>query len=246
MSRDPIDEEGGLNLYGFVWNRPTSFIDVNGLSAFLPKFLRIVPRLADWYQTEFYPDPPPESHPVYTSVYKVSRGATSIVDLSSDWTEQGTSHYPGEECEEGTPPDFWIHLDSGMFSTQERHLSAESEAAFFGSYHYVKPPENITTKITLRSIIRDEYECVCYDQDDNLWHWVWTSTRTIGELPVTKETQRVQSQKVQLRKSELKHPFYPDKSGYDEYGIPDTSTDELHNRHRNYKNIPNVTRWGSA
>jgi len=32
-SRDPIEEEGGLNLYGFVGNRPTSVVDLLGLAA---------------------------------------------------------------------------------------------------------------------------------------------------------------------------------------------------------------------
>lgn len=30
MSRDPIEEEGGTNLYGFVWNNPNNWIDVLG------------------------------------------------------------------------------------------------------------------------------------------------------------------------------------------------------------------------
>ena len=32
-SRDPIEEEGGVNLYGFVFNRPTNLVDSLGLSA---------------------------------------------------------------------------------------------------------------------------------------------------------------------------------------------------------------------
>jgi len=30
-ARDPIEEQGGLNLYGFIWNRAVSYIDNNGL-----------------------------------------------------------------------------------------------------------------------------------------------------------------------------------------------------------------------
>ncbi|WP_038162376.1 RHS repeat-associated core domain-containing protein [Verrucomicrobium sp. BvORR106] len=32
LSRDPIEEQGGLNLYGFVANNPINDVDVNGLS----------------------------------------------------------------------------------------------------------------------------------------------------------------------------------------------------------------------
>jgi len=32
LSRDPIGENGGVNIYGFVWNMPVSFIDLVGLS----------------------------------------------------------------------------------------------------------------------------------------------------------------------------------------------------------------------
>lgn len=34
LSRDPIEENGGVNLYGFVQNRPTQLIDAVGLSVF--------------------------------------------------------------------------------------------------------------------------------------------------------------------------------------------------------------------
>ncbi len=33
MNRDPIGEDGGLNLYVFVINRPHGLVDVNGLAA---------------------------------------------------------------------------------------------------------------------------------------------------------------------------------------------------------------------
>lgn len=35
-SRDPIEEEGGLNLYGFVWNNSIIYIDILGGSPFGP------------------------------------------------------------------------------------------------------------------------------------------------------------------------------------------------------------------
>lgn len=35
MSRDPIGEKGGLNLYGYVGNRPSNFIDPDGSLPFL-------------------------------------------------------------------------------------------------------------------------------------------------------------------------------------------------------------------
>lgn len=36
VNRDPIDEEGGLGLYGFVVNNPVSFIDIDGRQIFPP------------------------------------------------------------------------------------------------------------------------------------------------------------------------------------------------------------------
>jgi RHS repeat-associated protein len=32
LNRDPIAEEGGLNLYGFVHNNPVSSVDANGFA----------------------------------------------------------------------------------------------------------------------------------------------------------------------------------------------------------------------
>jgi uncharacterized protein RhaS with RHS repeats len=34
LNRDPIEEEGGLNLYGYVFNNPVNWIDRNGLDVF--------------------------------------------------------------------------------------------------------------------------------------------------------------------------------------------------------------------
>ena len=42
LSRDPIGERGGLNLYGFVGNDPTSHIDVLGLESLKPCAFEIV------------------------------------------------------------------------------------------------------------------------------------------------------------------------------------------------------------
>jgi RHS repeat-associated protein len=36
LTRDPIGERGGLNLYGFVGNNPMSFVDPYGLDSFVP------------------------------------------------------------------------------------------------------------------------------------------------------------------------------------------------------------------
>ncbi|MEW6657342.1 MAG: RHS repeat-associated core domain-containing protein [Thermodesulfobacteriota bacterium] len=36
LTRDPIGEEGGINLYGFVGNNPINYIDPNGLKAVIP------------------------------------------------------------------------------------------------------------------------------------------------------------------------------------------------------------------
>jgi RHS repeat-associated protein len=36
LSRDPIEEEGGLNLYGFCLNEPTGWVDILGLGLFGP------------------------------------------------------------------------------------------------------------------------------------------------------------------------------------------------------------------
>src|ERR1043165_6617251 len=33
INRDPIEEWGGMNVYGFVGNRPANRVDVNGLDA---------------------------------------------------------------------------------------------------------------------------------------------------------------------------------------------------------------------
>ena len=33
LNRDPINEKGGINLYGFVKNDPTTYIDIDGLTA---------------------------------------------------------------------------------------------------------------------------------------------------------------------------------------------------------------------
>ena len=41
-SRDPIEEEGGINLYVFVNNTPTQYIDEFGLAVAVPVFKRIM------------------------------------------------------------------------------------------------------------------------------------------------------------------------------------------------------------
>ena len=45
LNRDPIEERGGVNLYGFVGNRPVTTVDKEGLTGWGPPF---------------FPGPPPE------------------------------------------------------------------------------------------------------------------------------------------------------------------------------------------
>jgi RHS repeat-associated protein len=47
INRDPIEEEGGLNLYGFVYNRPTVSIDILGMFISNP-FQDIIDAVADF------------------------------------------------------------------------------------------------------------------------------------------------------------------------------------------------------
>lgn len=46
MSRDPIEEDGGINLYGYVANNPIEYIDPDGRLA-LPF---VIPQIPVWVQ----------------------------------------------------------------------------------------------------------------------------------------------------------------------------------------------------
>jgi len=60
LSRDPIFEEGGVNLYGYVGNSPINFSDPTGLAGLITKG---PPN--KWVQTESFPDGSPKQQRYY-------------------------------------------------------------------------------------------------------------------------------------------------------------------------------------
>jgi RHS repeat-associated protein len=82
LNRDPLQEVGGPNVYGFVGNRPQGLIDLDGLTWWKPwtwgdpdpsDNIRVMPN-GDWYS----PPLPKPTPPVQT--------AGSLVDWNPDWT----------------------------------------------------------------------------------------------------------------------------------------------------------------
>jgi len=79
ISRDPIGEAGGLNLYGFVGNDPVNRWGYLGLTGSPPVYI-------DGIHYEFYPD-----GSVYRYVY---RPDGSGADMERVWTYAGTNQSP--------------------------------------------------------------------------------------------------------------------------------------------------------
>jgi RHS repeat-associated protein len=71
ISRDPIEEEGGLNLYAFVLNDPLNYFDLLGLQQPAP---------------EIYPQPTPKKPPLRI----VPKRPVPVVTPSSSWIKWGT------------------------------------------------------------------------------------------------------------------------------------------------------------
>ena len=65
LSRDPIEERGGLNLYGFVHNEPTTYFDTDGRQELNPIFTpRFIPRIL--------PDPVETGYPRLTPPFPIT------------------------------------------------------------------------------------------------------------------------------------------------------------------------------
>jgi len=80
-SRDPIEESGGLNLYGFVGNRSIWLFDHLGLKTSKQKIIGSVKESFTWIQTNIGPDG--------TAIEKPKTGITHFSAYSSISTETG-------------------------------------------------------------------------------------------------------------------------------------------------------------
>jgi RHS repeat-associated protein len=104
LSKDPIEEQGGLNIYGYVGNRPVSFIDPLGLTDCLCQKLReILDRVKD------------------------QKNANTAIEAL---LQQSNAIYPKETVSEGE----WGGLsykDSGSFRNTPLSYEGQSDGGIF-------------------------------------------------------------------------------------------------------------------
>lgn len=124
ISRDPIEEAGGLNLNAFVQNSPSNLWDAWGLVTTLPEFTVLSPRCGVYYEAEEVQDG--DSKCIF--IYQVDDCGESGVwrtlkSSSCVWSPAGTE--PAEKMDEYT---VWgSRLDpQGSFSSQIANVSGLS------------------------------------------------------------------------------------------------------------------------
>ena len=145
ISRDPIGEAGGLNLYGFVGNDPVNRWDYLGLTGSPPVYI-------DGIHYEFYPD-----GSVYRYVY---RPDGSGADMERVWTYAGTNQSPYSWGVIGEPgisnfDDLEEAANGSSEQTQEQTQKEEWKPnkedcadlfSEWGSRYFAKPGDRFTEK----------------------------------------------------------------------------------------------------
>jgi len=165
LSRDPIEERGGLNLYGFVYNSPSNWFDFLGREPQAPEPEPELPGKVDGkYQvlpSEGTPCTKEDAIEWACEVKTVEIDRVKSKPKGGSISVEGTVDTNGK-CKEGTSywtTCFWLHSKNYY-----RHKNEMSFTAFFEH----TADGGLSVSISLRYFW---LECECTDETNNKWEW---------------------------------------------------------------------------